>query len=710
MELFGPQTPLTVATAALLIVGQATARAQTPVARPATARAAAFARTVTPPAPPSPEPLRLPRASELRLAQVERSSVAVSREAVKSPGGSPQVGKKEPAAGPTGPAAGPMEPAPPPAVPAQPAPVQPDAAPAPISANRVAEVVIEGTQNISREAVLLVLATKPGTEVSAATLERDREAIRRMGFFRAVAPPRVEETPAGKRVIFSVTEWPKVKEIRITGNKVIPTEAIRAALGTKEGEVLNSTVLEQDLDRIKRLYQEKGYVGNVTEELALGFEETGVLTIPISELTIEAIKVVGNRKTKTQVIMRELEMKPGQVYSLNDIRRDYGRLERLQLFETIEPTPAVGSEPGKVVVTWTVKERRTGQVSVGLGYSARESLVGRAELSETNFRGWGQGLNLQWEVGGSDVGNSLEFGFFEPWLDRRHTSLSLNIYDKAVYRFSTDLVRSGTSDEDGRYSERRRGGAVTLGRPLSDITRLSLGFRHDDVRSQIEELGTADFPRQDGTVTSTTLRGVRDTRNYATNPTGGGLSTTWLELGYADMDENSTENFDTSTFLKYVFDLRRYVGVKRHRATNPLERQREKIPVLATRMMLGLSTGQMPFFEQFFLGGADSIRGYLEDRFWGSKMFLFSAEMRYPLASSFAGVFFIDVGDAWDSDSDYQFSDPTTRTQFEQHSGFKPSAGVGIGMRVVTPIGPLRLDWAIGNEGSRTHFSIGHSF
>jgi outer membrane protein insertion porin family len=704
-----PRMPLPAAAAAMLFLRLAPAEAAAPVAHLPGAAVLASARAVTPRAPAGTALASASQGTDLMLPDALASAGGV-RSATKDassadvpsqkPGASPSTGQETPE--PQEPAVGETPPPEPPA--------QPEAPLAPAAANRVAEIVIEGNQNISREAILLVMATKVGAEVSAATLERDRQAINRMGFFRNVAPPRVEDTPVGKRVVITVVEWPRVKEIRITGNNVIPTEAIRAVMGTKEGEVLNHAVLIEDTDRIRKLYQDKGYVGNVTEELALGFEDTGILTIPISELTVEAIKVVGNRKTKTQVVTRELRMRPGQVYNQNDLRRDYARLERLQLFESIEPTPTVGSEPGKVVVTWTVRERRTGQVSVGLGYSARERLVGRAELSETNFRGWGQGINLQWEIGGLAGRNSVEFGFFEPWLDRQRTSLSLNLYDKAVYRFSTDLFRSGATTSDGRYFERRRGGAVTLGRPLTEQTRLSLGFRFDDVRTQNLESVDPTFPRQDGTVTSGTLRGVRDTRDYATNPTGGGLSTAWTEIGFANLSQASRDSFGSSTFGKYVVDLRRYIGLTPHRATNPAERQRERIPVVATRLMTGISSGRLPFFEQFFLGGADSLRGYLEDRFWGSRMFLFSAELRVPLASSIAGVVFADVGDAWHSLSEFQFSDPALQTRFQQHEAFSPRTGIGLGLRVVTPIGPLRLDYAFGREGSRTHFSIGHSF
>jgi outer membrane protein insertion porin family len=183
-----------------------------------------------------------------------------------------------------------------------------------------------------------------------------------------------------------------------------------------------------------------------------------------------------------------------------------------------------------------------------------------------------------------------------------------------------------------------------------------------------------------------------------------------VELGRANLTDTGPDAFGSSNFGKYVTDLRRYVPLRAHRATNPAERQRERVPVLALRLMGGLSSGKLPYFEQFFIGGADSLRGYLEDRFWGSRMFLASTEFRYPLASSLMGVAFADLGDAWASSSDFQFSDPTLQTRYQQHTNFSPSYGVGFGIRVVTPLGPLRLDYAIGKEGGRTHFSIGHSF
>lgn len=587
------------------------------------------------------------------------------------------------------------------------------ALPAFAQANRVLSVEVQGNQKISTDAILQVVATKPGEEFSREQLDRDVREIHQMGWFRAQPATRVEETPEGVKVTFIVQEWPVIQRIEIAGNKLISTDQIRAVMQTKEGNVLNTPLLSKDIDAIERLYADKGYVGRVIgDAVGVDFEKTGVLKIPIVEATVEKVNISGNRKTRTNVIRRELTVKPGTPYSLNALRKDYARLDRLGIFETIEEKTEAGSELGKVIVNWAVKERRTGQVSVGLGYSAREKLVGRAELSESNFRGRGEGLNLLWETGGFTGRNSFEFGYFLPWLDSKRTSLSVDLYDKLVYRFSSTFGRDPTGRSTNRYDERRKGGTLTLTRPFSETFRLALTGRFDDVATANLSTEPNTFPVQDGTVTTGTVRGTLDTRDFAINPTGGSFHTAWVESGFSNLRKSNITNDPrgSSPISKFATDLRRYVPLKAHKAKTPAERAREKIPVLALRLMAGTSTGRLPFFEQFFMGGAESLRGYLEDRFWGRNMFLASAEYRRPLAQALTGVLFVDVGDAWNTRSAFQFTDPSLQTRFRQHQGFSPQPAAGIGLRVTTPIGPIRLDYGFGNEGSRLHFSIGHSF
>ena len=128
--------------------------------------------------------------------------------------------------------------------------------------------------------------------------------------------------------------------------------------------------------------------------------------------------------------------------------------------------------------------------------------------------------------------------------------------------------------------------------------------------------------------------------------------------------------------------------------------------MLATRILIGATSKNVPFFEQYFLGGADSLRGFDQDRFWGSNLALFQAELRVPVGKdiNFQGVLLFDGGDAWNSIYQVQ--------GLRQHTAFKLQTDYGVGVRLVTPIGPIRLDYAIPNGGGsgRTQFSIGQSF
>jgi outer membrane protein insertion porin family len=146
-------------------------------------------------------------------------------------------------------------------------------------------------------------------------------------------------------------------------------------------------------------------------------------------------------------------------------------------------------------------------------------------------------------------------------------------------------------------------------------------------------------------------------------------------------------------------EWRQYVSLQGRR-----KRLTDEKSALAFRFLAGSSLGTLPIFEQFFVGGAETLRGYREDRFWGKYMFLGSVELRQPLARRLKGVLFLDVGDAWGGNYS------NVNLEGFKQNGFQPRVGVGLGIRVGTPLGPIRLDYGYGSEGGRTHFSIGNVF
>jgi len=603
--------------------------------------------------------------------------------------------------------------------------------PAAAQAPRVSGIEIRGNQRINEQAIRSVVTTQVGDEASAERLERDRLAIEALGWFRTVTVTPQNQPDMTVRVIFTVLEYPVLKELQITGNTLFTEEQIREKLKTRPGQVFNRADWAADVDMITGLYTTDGYsvrpLFDITSPDST-FLQDGILKLEISELRVgsvqlkwplrdiknedgEVVRREETHKTRNYVVLRELTLKPGELYNSKHLQRDYRALTNLGFFETVRPQVDI-QEDLTVAIQWELAERRTGNVTLGAGYSPRQQIIGRGELSEQNFRGKGQSIGISAEIGtfGGDGLPSLELQFYEPWLTKDRTSLNVNLYNKLVWRFSRSLLDQNRFES--RYFERRVGGIVSFGRPFK--IPITLGFRYDDVSTR-DLPARVRFPRQDGRVASINAIRSWNNRDYTTNPTEGGLSRFSTEFGHAALDKAAREPFRTSFFSKNVADIRRYWRLKKLKATEEPAREQEaqKTPVLAARIMGGATIGQIPFFEQFFVGGAESLRGYLEDRFWGKYMFLASVEYRRPVMNRIVGVLFMDAGSAWGTNSSFQFGGGGGRgisTQFQQDSGFRIHPAIGVGIRVATPIGPVRLDLGFGEEGSRTHFSIGHAF
>lgn len=581
-------------------------------------------------------------------------------------------------------------------------------------ASKVVEVVVTGNQNINVETIKNAISLKPGDEYTEQAVEKDKAAIMSLGYFVAVTD-RIEQTEGGVKVIYEVTENPKITSIKVVGSEPLAPEEILALMKTKPGQVLNTTTLNQDIAAIEEHYRELGYFAYVTSDVGVD-PQTGVLTLPILVHTVESIEITGAKKTKQYVFLREMKTKPGMVFNMKRLQEDIVRIYNLDILEEIKPFEiSPGTEIGQVKIVIPVVEKKTGQISVGIGYSSRQRLVGQARLSETNFRGRAQGLNLLWEQGTTDaVGGraSWEVGFYEPWLDKHHTSLSVNVFNKVLYRFSSGIFGTSTIADDKIYNERHKGGDLTLSRPITDTVRAFIGGRFENVDTDPSLLGVAgDLFKiaQKGKVAGGSIRGVHNTRDFDLDPAYGGYEAVAFEFGRVDavrFDQPTpgvfTEIPFEGTFQKGSIDLRRYFS-KGGKKTSI----QEKRTVLAVRLRAGIAGGKLPFFEQFFIGGAESLRGYREDRFWGTKMLLASVELRKPIAQSISGVIFVDYGDAWGAPPEFA---NLNISGLSQSNKFVGNFGVGVGMRVATPIGNLRLDYGVGKEGGRTHFSMGQAF
>ncbi len=595
---------------------------------------------------------------------------------------------------------------------------------APQLTGRVSRITVIGNANINGDAIRAVIkqaGLRLGDAYTAGLADAARDAVKGMGYFNGDVGVAAEPDPAGGvDVAFTVKENPVVKTIKFTANTptgepTIPAATLKARMTTQEGKVLNTNVLVRDLDGLFNhqtgYVRSQGYIFDVSSDINID-PFTNVLNIPLVEAHINSIVVKGNKRTKTQVITREMRSMPGDVLDEHKLQRDVTRIYNLGLFDE-DPFDLSSVDVGKVDVIITVAEKRSGQVSVGVGYSSRSKLVGRAELAENNFRGLGERVSLQWEVGGINSQSSLELGFFEPYLDKKHTSLDVDVYDKAVYRFNSGQFQSGanTTGDNNTYLERRRGGVVGVNRALSDFLTAGITGRIEDVSTDNVTLLTQDqFIRQNGTVAGLGARAIFSNRDNEISPASGGFRSLSYEVVTArtrpsDIQAVSPLPPGRENFGKLGLDLRQYTSLEGPRKAGNFNQPKR---VLATRLLIGATAKNIPFFEQYFLGGADSLRGYDTDRFWGSNLALFQAELRIPFSkkdNNFQGVLLFDGGDSWNS----IYQQPGLR----QHSAFQFQADYGFGIRLVTPIGPIRLDYAIpttGSRGGRTQFSIGQSF
>jgi len=562
-----------------------------------------------------------------------------------------------------------------------------DPAPAP---QIVRAVEVQGYKSITpqvQEAVAKLLKTQVGQPYDEKIAKGDEEEILNSGWFYN-AFHRPEATEDGVRVVFTVVENPVVKKISFVGNTVLPSDALLAVLQTKPDQVLNQDLVSEDATRIRKAFADKGY--SLVQIVDLNVTPEQELKFQIFEPKIGEIRVETDTKalrTRDYVIRRELQFKVGDVYNENDIRESLRSLDRLGIFQEVKAIPQPGTEPGTLLISVQVVEHRTGLASVGVGHSNIKGLIGFVDVADTNLFGSGQKLNLRVQFGADD---SYQLGYTNPWVGSHRTSFTTNLYNRTILR------QAVSEDTTHLYDERRIGGNLTLGRPLGkgpNPTRGYVTLRADRVHATEE----ADNPLPPGLegllepsdVRSLTLSMVRDTRTNFLNPDGGHYTTVAGEvagLGGAD-------------FNKFTAEHRRYWIIKNK--PKPEDSRKRQPWILASRLSVGVITGNPPFLDQFLPGGADTLRGYKEDRFPGMNQLLLNTELRLPINESLQAVGFVDLGDAWGGRFAEGFGDPS----FTLHTGY------GMGVRVQTPIGPLRLDYALNSEGGREfHFGIGSTF
>ena len=613
-----------------------------------------------------------------------------------------------------------------------PNPEQPNAQPNSDPRVLVAEIVVEGVREELKDIVYNTIGTEPGRTTTRTQLQEDVNAIYATGFFKNVEVTP-SDTPLGVRITFMVESNPILNEVVIETipegepSKVLPAKKIESTFGKNYGKILNLRELQQGIIKINEWYKKNGY------ELAqvVGSPEVspeGKVTLVIAEGIIEDIKVRYfdendepiEGKTREFIVTREVELQPGDVFKRDTAQKDLQRVFGLGIFEDARFSFSPGEDPSKVVVNIDVVEGSSGSVAAGAGFSSDSGLFGTASYQQKNLGGNNHTLGTEVQIGDDSL--LFDVNFTDPWIagSKSRTSYTVN----AFRRRSISLVFNGDDDIDtfnGNDSPRivRTGGGISFARPLprDPFKRrewtLSSGFQYQrvEVRNSdgeispkaedpngdpdpnLEDLENLAFS-DDGTDDIFTLRfgATRDRRNNQLQPTKGSV----LRVG----TEQTVPIGSGSIFFNRVrANYSQYFPVDLIRFSDGPE-------ALAFNVQAGTVLGDLPPYEAFILGGSNSVRGFGDGEVGsGRSYFQATAEYRFPIFRIVGGAAFFDYGTLLGTDGNVPGEPAVIRGL--PGSGF----GYGLGVRVQSPLGPIRVDYAINDDGdNEIQFGIGEKF
>lgn len=490
------------------------------------------------------------------------------------------------------------------------------------------------------------------------------------------APPAATPTPAQETVA-------PVQEIQFTGNTALTRAELLKATGITTGEPLTPKMLADAIANIQAAYTQRGYIADFVYYEIQGTEPPRTLVFHIREVHVSQIQIEGLTTTKEATVRKFIEIQPGQLYNQQAVREAVIRLTNLGIFEDVQVFLRQGAAPGEVILVFQVTEAKTQRIDFGGSYDPTGRLVFRVAYINSNFLGRAQQLAADVNIGtitGQLGGNVSLFNPAAPTPDR---TLYMRAFSDIDFRFSTDLVNE---TDIGRYYERHTGFQSLWNHYIGTHRQLAYGFRYENVDAANFPLPFVEgnVPSPSGWLIVPSARWSQDNRVALVFPVSGTYTYALLEPGYSQPETGE------SGFIARLQADQRWAFPLRRITPEMLTSETAKPPnSFVTRITGGVSTGPLPFYEQFFLGGVDSLRGYRESRFWGKYYVLMNNEFRMPLSREIVSLAFVDVGDAWGSQ--YQLL-PGVLTDFTQHKDFSPRVGYGVGVWYIAPtLGYIRL-------------------
>jgi len=483
-----------------------------------------------------------------------------------------------------------------------------------------------------------------------------------------------------------------VKSISVSGNEIFTKEEILDKIDTKEKNTFNKIQFDKDISIIRNMYAEKGHIFAQINDTYIYDDDQGNVDINL-DITegpvayIDNIKIRGNYSTKDKVIRRELSIKPGDPFDSNLIRKSQEKIYNLGFFDNVLiDTEQVDID--KLNLIFEVKERKTGTIGLGAGYSSLEGLVGYVQLTESNLFGEGKLFSADVQVGNQK--KSWQLSYKDPWLFDTPTSFGVDVWN---------TFKNQSYNNQG-YDLDTYGFDFNLGRRFDDANQGFITYRYqEDNYSNIRSDLVGYISEGKSSISSITPMYVYDTRDDVFDPNRGLYSNLSLQIGggYLGGDYN---------YLKMLWDGRYFIpSIWKF--------------VLALHARIGNAWGyewsygnpNVPPIEKFYAGGTDTVRGY-EERALGPVAggnFLIVTNVEYKLKiveKILTLAVFYDSGNCWENFNNVNWMNPY----------LYPSWGFGIRLTVPGTVMLIRLDWGYALdptkrvEGGKIHFNIGNIF
>jgi outer membrane protein insertion porin family len=540
----------------------------------------------------------------------------------------------------------------------------------------------------------------------AADLETLRSYYQDRGYIKFnIESTQVSITPDKKDIYITINisegEQYKVREVRLSGELVVPPETLYPNFRINAGDVFSRKRVTDTVSRISDTLGNEGYafanvntvpdIDEKTREVDLTF-----FVDPGKRVYVRRVNFAGNSKTRDEVLRQEMRQMEGGWFSAEKVERSRTRLQRLGFFEEVNvETPAVPGSTDAVDVNYSVTEQPSGSISLGVGFSQTSGIILNGSVTQDNFLGTGRRVSVS--VNNSDVTNIYSFSYSNPYYTVDGVSRGFG----AFYR-STDADEANVSD----YSTDTYGASISYGFPVSEYNSFQFTVLADSLKLKASDFASreiTEFIDEHGEkFKSLTLSTsfAHDTRNRRIFPSDGGLRRIGLE---GKVPGSELE------YYKVNLALQQYI---------PLT----KLFVFQAKTDIGYGDGygdfgEMPFFENFFAGGVRSVRGYEDnslgprdsqnDPIGGNFKTTGTAQILFPPpfiteSNAVRLSLFYDIGNVFAGAQDWTADDLRM--------------SVGLGATWLSPVGPLAISIAqpfndqSGDDIQKFQFTLGAGF